>query len=176
MTTSRQFISRLLQERDHFETLLNHVGFSRRMTLTGVSGKWSIKDILAHILAYEQFIADRLHEILHDEVYSPAKTQAALDHFLAEFGYPDFGSMLDDRDKQDAWVVDKYHNVPLEDIVAQELQAFASIVAGLEKLPPHLIQQHNLFDRVANYTYRHYQEHIGEIRLWLKKNAFNSKL
>ena len=52
-----QFVERLLKERDKFELLLNRVGYARRMTLKGVSGKWSIKDILAHILAYEQYIA-----------------------------------------------------------------------------------------------------------------------
>ena len=28
--------------------------------------------MLAHILAYEQYIADRMHEILHGEEYVPA--------------------------------------------------------------------------------------------------------
>ena len=41
-----------MRERDKFELLLNRVGFTRRMTLKGVAGAWSIKDILAHIWAY----------------------------------------------------------------------------------------------------------------------------
>ena len=56
-----------MRERDKFELLLNRVGYTRRMTLKGVSGKWSIKDILAHVFAYEQYIADRMNEILHGE-------------------------------------------------------------------------------------------------------------
>ncbi len=44
-----QFISRLMRERDKFELLVNRVGYARRMTLKGVVGKWSVKDILAHI-------------------------------------------------------------------------------------------------------------------------------
>ena len=65
--TKNQFIGRLLHERDKLELLLNRVGFTRRMTIKGVSGKWSIKEILAHILAYEQYVADRMNEILLDE-------------------------------------------------------------------------------------------------------------
>jgi hypothetical protein len=80
--TKNQFITRLLHERDKFELLLNRVGFTRRMTIKGVSGKWSIKDIIAHILAYEQYIADRMNEILLDEPYTPCKTQTSLDAFL----------------------------------------------------------------------------------------------
>ena len=108
--SAKQFIKKLLIERDKFELLLNRVGFSRRMTLKGVSGKWSIKDILAHILAYEQYLADRMNEILQGEHYTPCKTQTALDAFLDEFGYPDFGSPLLDDDEPNTWVVERYQN------------------------------------------------------------------
>ena len=113
----KQFIDKLMRERDKFELTLNRVGYSRRMTLKGVSGKWSIKDILAHILAYELYIADRMNEILHGQEYTPCKTQSALDAFLNEHGYPDFGSPLLDDDAPNAWVVEKYKNVSLEDVV-----------------------------------------------------------
>jgi len=169
--TKNQFIGRLLHERDKLELLLNRVGFTRRMTIKGVSGKWSIKEILAHILAYEQYIADRMNEILLDEPYTPCKTQTALDAFLDEFGYPDFGSPLLDDHVPNAWVVEKYKNVSLEDVVAQETNAFSSIISALENMPENLITQHNLFERVANNTYHHYREHIADIRRWLKSNA-----
>ena len=170
----KQFIDKLMRERDKFELTLNRVGYSRRMTLKGVTGKWSIKDILAHILAYELYIADRMNEILHGQEYAPCKTQTALDAFLDEFGYPDFGSPLLDDDAPNAWVVEKYKNVSLEDVVAQEVQAFSSIVTMLEKMPQKLIDGHNLFDRIANNTYKHYREHLRDIRAWLKTHAVNS--
>jgi hypothetical protein len=173
---NKQFINKLLLERDRFELLLNRVGYTRRMTLKGVSGKWSIKDILAHILAYEQYIADRMNEILHEEIYIPCRTQNALDAFLDEFGYPDFGSPLLDDGGPKAWVAEKYKNVPLDELVAQELQAFASIISALENMPDEMISKHNLIDRVANNTYRHYREHIADIKRWLKSNtAYNKR-
>jgi hypothetical protein len=174
--TKQIFINRLMHDRDKFELLLNRVGYTRRMTLKGVSGKWSIKDILAHILAYEQYIADRMNEILHDVNYIPCKTQNALDAFLDEFGYPDFGSPLLDDDGPNAWVAEKYNNVPLEDVVAQEIQAFASIIASLEKMSEDMLNQHHLYDRIANNTYRHYHQHIADIKRWLKSNtAYNRR-
>lgn len=169
------FIEKLLQERDKFELLLNRVGYTRRMTLKGVSGKWSIKDILAHILSYEQYMADRMNEILHHEVYVPCKTQTALDAFVAEFGYPDFGSALLDDDEPNAWIVEKYKNVSLDDVVTQELQAFASIIAAFEQMTQETIAKHNLNERIANHTFKHYRDHIKDIRAWLKTNAVNSK-
>ncbi len=169
------FISRLLRERDKFELLVNRVGFARRLTLKGVVGKWSVKDILAHILTYEQFMADRMEEISRGEIYLPSKTQNALDEFLEEYGYPDFGSPLLDEESPNAWVIEKYRNVSLEDIVTQELNAFASIVSLLETMRESTIEQHNLYDRIATNTYKHYREHIRDIRRWLAVNAADSK-
>lgn len=169
------FLARLMHERDKFELLLNHVGYARRMTLKGVSGKWSTKDMLAHILAYEQYIADRLNEILHGEEYVPCRSQNALDAFLDQHGYPDFGSPLLDGDTPDEWVTAKYRNVSLDDVISQELQAFASIISSLEKMSEELMIRHYLYDRVANNTYRHYREHIADVKRWLRSSSASKK-
>lgn len=165
------FLARLMRERDKFELLLNRVGYTRRMTLQGVAGKWSVKDMLAHILAYEQYIADRMSEILHGEEYAPCRTQNALDAFLDEYGYPDFGSSLLDEDGTNEWITEKYKHVSLDDIVAQEIQAYTSIVSFLEKLPEEILNRHHLYDRIANNTSRHYREHAAEIKHWLRSNS-----
>ena len=164
-----------MHERDKFELLLNRVGYTRRMTLKGVAGKWSIKDVLGHILAYEQFIADRMHEILHGETYIPCKTQTALDAFLDQFGYPDFGSPLFDDESPSEWVIEKYRNVSLDDVIAQELQAFASIISSLEKMPEGIINRHNLYDRIVKHTYQHYRVHTTKIKRWLRANGVQIK-
>jgi len=174
-TNKQIFLGRLLRERDKLELLINRVGFARRLTLKGVIGKWSIKDILAHILAYEQYMADRMEEIIGNETYLPSKTQTALDAFLDEFGYPDFGSPLLDDDVPNTWVVEKYRNVSLEDVVMQEMNAFTSIVSSLEKMTEETAEQHNIYERVANNTYKHYREHIRDIKRWLAVNATNPK-
>lgn len=175
-TQKEIFLARLMYERDKFEILLNRTGYARRMTLKGVAGKWSIKDMLAHILAYEQYIADRLDEVLRAEEYIPCRTQNALDAFLDEFGYPDFGSPLLDVDGPNEWIVERYKNVSLDDVVAQELQAFASIITALERMPEELLERHYLYDRVANNTFRHYREHAADIKHWLRSNtAYNRR-
>jgi hypothetical protein len=171
----KQFFTKLLHERDKFELLMNRAGFARRMTMKGVVGNWSIKDVIAHIWAYEQYISDRLDEISRSEIYIPCKTNNALDAFLDQFGYPDFGSALLDDDSPNEWVFEKYRNVSLEEIVAQELQAFTSIVASLEKMSEETIRDHNLYDRVADNTFRHYHDHLKKIRIWLRANTASSR-
>jgi hypothetical protein len=163
----RQFIKRLLAKRDEWEALINQVGFARLNTLPGVCGQWSVKDIVAHIMSYEQYIADRIAEIGHGEAYAPAQNQSQLDTFLARFGYPDFGSPLLNDDGPNAWIVEKYRNVPMEEVVAQEMNAFHAIVHSLEALSEGQILEHNLFERVAENSYEHYYEHARDIKRWL---------
>lgn len=172
---NKPFLEKLLRERDKLEILLNRIGFTRRMTMKGVVGNWSIKDLIAHLWAYEQYIADRLAEIAQGESYMPCKTYNSLEAFRNEYGYPDFGSsLLDDAEAND-WVYERYRNIPLEEIVAQELQAFTTIVAALETMPENTVKHHNLLNRVADNTYHHYREHIRDIKAWLKTNALNLK-
>lgn len=165
------FLARLLVERDKFELLLNRVGYTHRMTLKGVAGKWSIKDVLAYIWAYEQYLADRMQELVHNQPYTPCKTQPALDAFLDEYGYPDFGSPLLDENSPGEWVVEKYRSVSLHDVVAQELQAFSSIYSAFEEMSEETIDQHNLYNRVIKHTYERYRDHTREIRRWLRING-----
>ena len=174
-TNKEVFLARLMRERDRFELLVNRIGFSRKLTIPGVLGKWSIKDLLAHQLVYEQYIADRMEEIRHGEQYIPCRTQNALDAFLDQFGYPDFGSPLLEDEASTSWVIEKYRTVSMEEIVTQEIHAFTSIVASLENLEEDTIASHNLYERVANNTYKQYRQHVRNIRSWLLANASKSR-
>lgn len=178
MSSIRQremFVERILHERDRFEQLLNRVGYARRMTLKGIVGKWSVKDMLAYVWAHEQYLADRMHEILHGQAGAPCKTQAALDDFLAEFGYPDFGSPLLDAETSGEWIVARYHSVSLDDLVAQEIEAFCSIVSALESMREESILRHNLYHRIIQHTWERYREYAHPIRRWLKVNGLETR-
>ena len=167
----RRYIHHLLNERDKFEQLLNQLSFARLTTTAGVAGSWSVKDIVAHIMSYEQFTADRMAEIIHSESYSPASTPAAFEAFLEKFGYPDFGSPLLNDDGSKDWIVKKYKNISLEEIVAHEIQAFNAIVHAVETISEDLLDKHHFFEQVTNNTYIHYREHSRDIERWLAANT-----
>ncbi|MBI5961847.1 MAG: hypothetical protein HY863_00095 [Chloroflexi bacterium] len=168
------FLPRLQRERDKFELLLNQVGFSRRMTMKGVSGSLSIKDLLADILSREEFIADRLNEILHGEAYAPCTSHSALDKFQDKFGYPDYESPLLEKDNRNHTVTYKHKNIGVDDIVEQELAAYENIISALEKLTHDQCLDHDLFHRVAEHTYKPYRRASLEINRWLKSIATES--
>ena len=162
------FLPRLQRERDKFEHLLNQTGFLRQMTMAGVFVNLSIKDLLADILSREQFIADRLSEVLHGENYAPCTSHTAFENFQKENGYPDYESPLCQKEKINHPVIQKYKNISLDDIVEQELAAYSSIVAALESLTQDQCLDHDLFHRVAEHTYKPYRRTSMEIQRWLK--------
>jgi hypothetical protein len=168
------FLPRLQRERDKFEMLLNQVGFTRQMTMKGVSGSLSIKDLLADILTREQFIADRLSEILHGEVYSPCTSHRALENFQKDFGYPDYESPLLEKENRNHIVTHKHKNIGVDDIVEQELAAYENIISALEKLTQNQCLDNDLFHRIAEHTYKPYRRASLEINRWLKSIATES--
>jgi hypothetical protein len=162
------FLPRLQRERDKFESLLNQVGFSRQMTMAGVFVNLSIKDLLADILTREQFIADRLNEILHGEAYWTSTSHTALEDFQKDNGYPDYESPLCEREIINHLVVQKYKNIGLDDIVEQELAAYANILTAMIKLTQNQCLDYDLFHRVAEHTYKPYRRAAVEINRWRK--------
>jgi hypothetical protein len=117
-----------------------------------------------------------MNEILHGEEYVPCRTQNALDAFLDEYGYPDFGSPLLDDDGPNEWITEKYKTVSLDDVVIQEIQAFTAIIGSLETMTEEMLNRHHLYDRIANNTFLHYREHMADIRRWLRTNtAYNQR-
>jgi hypothetical protein len=168
------FLPRLQRERDKFELLLNQVGFTRQMTMKGVSGNLSIKDLLADILTREQFIADRLSELLHGEGYSPCTSHSAMENFQDKFGYPDYESPLLEKDIRSHIVTYKHKNIGLDDIVEQELAAYENIISALEKLTQDQCLDNDLFHRIAEHTYKPYRRTSLEINRWLRSIATES--
>lgn len=167
-------LERLQHERDKFELLLNRVGFARQLTMKGVLGGLTIKDLLADVLSREQFISDRLTEILHGDGYSPCTSYTALENFQKEYGYPDYESPLFEKEKPDSLVMYKYKNIALDEIIAQELTAYSNIISTLQKLTHNQCLDHDLFHRIAQQTYKPYRRASVEINHWLKRIAAES--
>lgn len=169
------FLDKLQSERDKFELLLNRVGFARQLTIKGVSENLSIKDLLADVLSREQFISDRLHEILHSEKYFPATSHSQAHDFQTQYGFPDYESNLVEKEKINHLVIYKYKNIALDEIISQELAAYQNIIFAFEKLNHNQCLDHDLYYRIGEHTYKPYRKMSLVINRWLKKIETESK-
>ena len=161
--------SSLLEEMSNGYTTLENILApldEAQMIIPGVNGDWSIKDILAHLAAWQNYLLIRLQAAARNEV-------------------PAVQGILSDEDEGDA--VDKINagfyeenkSRPLEEVVSDFRTTFRQIVEVVQALSDEdlfepmrfaWMKGNALWELVPGNTYGHYQEHTGSIQEWLVKS------
>ena len=128
-----------------------------RMMEPALYGLWSVKDLLAHIGFWEQYIFNTYRTLQRGDVPDPAPDETSLDAI-------------------NAWVFAEHRGRPLADVRREEGQAYQALLSLAETAPeddlfdPHRFawtQGHPLAELIANNTYEHYDEHLEDLRAWL---------
>lgn len=133
-----------------------------QMTEAGVTGEWSVKDILAHIVVHQQRMIRWLEESLRGIVPEMAQPYGMPEDDLAEVNEQIY---LENRDRPLTQV--------LSDLDESCAQALAVVRAAVEE---DLIDTSRfrlqggepLWEAVAANTFWHYEEHGRDIRTWLE--------
>jgi hypothetical protein len=127
----------------------------REMTRSGAVGRWSVRDVLAHLLAWEEEAVTRL------------------DLLAAE--RPQDIVWIDDQDEQklEAWNASahqRYAGLALAEVMRRLAEVQGRILAGLDSLSDERlgtdagpVPVHNW---LPDCTYAHEQEHCADILAW----------
>jgi uncharacterized damage-inducible protein DinB len=158
MTMAEQMTRATLLERMHsaraeLEAVL-HDASEERFSRPGVSGDWSIRDLLAHISFWERRTVDRLHKP-SDQQPAPM-TEATMHALNAEAAAA--GSAQ-----------------PLAAVVAGSDASYQLLLREIEGLSDETLNETErlgpdsgpVWDNIAGNGYDHYAEHAAEIRAWL---------
>jgi uncharacterized protein (TIGR03083 family) len=119
-----------------------------RMTLPGVNGDWSVKDVLAHISWWERHLLRRLHTG-QDDLYRPGVDPRAA------------------TDTANAEIFAASHERPLQDIRAEFDASYQELLNALETLPAELATEDETYQVIGADTFGHYPEHTAMLRAWL---------
>jgi len=146
-------------ERARLESLLEGLTEAQMVT-GGVEGHWAIKDILAHIAAWERLAADRIHA---------AQTRENLQYpIIAGENFVD---------EYNAHIYETHKDLPLVKVQAEFYSAHRDFVAQIEALDESILPQKLGFDWSGHLTYQvmissnthwHYLEHANAIENWLE--------
>lgn len=148
------FINTLVESRAAWDALLARVD-EPRMLQPGAAGKWSVKDIIAHIMWSKL-------EML------PVLQQRAL-----------VGSELWNlsEDERNEAVYQQYRNRPLREIIVEERQAYTNLLEAVQTLSDEELNDPQRFkDMPANWlpwriiagcSFGHYRDHTPSIQAWL---------
>ena len=159
--TKAELLNRLHTEHARLEQAMGQLT-AAQLSQPGVIGTWSVKDMLPHIMHWEQFALGELESAMRGE-RPPA---------------PDAGGAEEDEsdDAVNARVVAQYRDVPVSDVRAAFDRSFQRVVAVVEALdeadftsrsPVARVLGESVVDCLGNNTYEHYAEHSAVIRDWL---------
>lgn len=132
------------------------------MTISGVNGDWSIKDILAHLAAWHRYLLIHLHAAARDEV--PA-TQGAFNE--------------EDIDRTNERLYQENTSRPLSEVLTDFHTTYKGITEAVQALndedlfnPQRFtwMSGNTLLELVAGNTYEHYDEHMPPIEAWLARS------
>lgn len=161
-SSKADLLTAIQSERARFESLIDDLDESQ-MTKTGVGASWSIKDILAHIAAWERLAQDRIHAALSGEPlkYPLISGDEAVDKFNAD-------------------VYEKNKDRPLEDVAAEFHESYGEFIAQIEGLDDNFLTSPLPFDwagkltaqvLISANTHWHYNEHAESIQKWMDKQG-----
>jgi hypothetical protein len=165
LLSREQLIETLRTARAEWEALIAQVP-EARLTEPGAEDAWSVKDVLAHIAAYERWTADQLAGLSRGET-----------SMVASRALPDAPGM-DDRDRRNAAIFEAHHRHSLARVRAEAADAFARLLELIGQLPEETLAETRRYrwtgglsvaEAIASDSYEHYAQHAPAIRTWLAR-------
>jgi len=143
---------RLLHSLDQAWLAFRHsyAGLSRaRMLEPGVTGAWSVRDILAHVTTWEEEALRHLPVILRGG--RP----------------PRYSALYGGIDAFNALMTDRKRGLSFREVLRQQEETHRRLVAYIERAPEdHLRSETRFRRRLRLDTYGHYPIHAAAIRKW----------
>lgn len=164
--TKGQLLDQLNEDRQAWDTLLSQIP-RERMTETGVVADWSVKDIVAHVAAWERWASAHIASI--------ASGEPAIQRDQDGQELPDEVKSLD-LDGFNRWLYNHNRSRPLDEVLMDEQQVYRRLVTYLrgaredDLMTPGRFEwsgEHAAWQHVAGNTYEHWAEHADTIRTWL---------
>ncbi|HEX7587856.1 MAG TPA: DinB family protein [Anaerolineae bacterium] len=160
MSEKSELLDGLQAEYLQWRAFLDQIG-ATRMDQPGVTGHWSIKDIIAHLTGWRRRTVARLQAVQRDEPDSP----------------PPWPAQLKTDDEINAWIYESNHGRPVQDVLNDSHQVFQQLLAAIEALPDQVLLDpvHHLpwldgqpFGAGEFFAHFH-QEHEPDMRAWLAR-------
>ena len=126
---------------------------------------WSVKDLLAHVAAYERWMAGNIQAVserrtpTNDELYDQGQELESGDPF--------------DLDTLNASIYEHFHTMPWSDVHAFAGASYAALVEAISAAPDEdfdreglhpWLDNGSLLTRLPELTYGHYTEHDADLR------------
>jgi hypothetical protein len=129
-----------------------------QLTETGVTGDWSVKDIIAHVTWWEEEALKHLPLIL---------TGARPPSYSRRYG---------GIDAFNAQMTEQKRDLSLSAVLRQQEETHRQLIAYVQSVPEEQLRRESRFRRRLRLdTYSHYPQHAKAIRAWRERSAGSGK-
>jgi hypothetical protein len=155
-----ELLNGLREEYRNWQALLDDIGVER-MDQPGVTGEWSVKDIVAHLTGWRRRTVARLQAAQRGEPEPP----------------PPWSAHLQTDDEINAWIYESNHARPLREILDDSHQVFQQLLTAVDGLPDKVLRDPTLhlpwlqgqpFNAAELFSHFH-EEHEPDMRAWLAR-------
>lgn len=169
ITGKNQVLAALSEQRAAWEALIEATELAR-LTTPGVTGNWSVKDVLGHLAAFHRYWGAQLRAATTGMPPTPR------DLFDSEAPPPRYAS----EDEQNSAIHALYAPLPPAVVLAKWSEAVDLLREGVAALPEADLTTPGRFpwagelplvEAIAGDTYRHSAEHAAQVRTWLDRGA-----
>jgi hypothetical protein len=157
--TKAKLLNELRSSRAEWDALMNEIGESR-MTESGATGFWSVKDVMAHLMSYTRWYVNALEAHLRGE----APPMDGTEH-------------LNDWDERNAVYYERTKDLTLAEVQAESRRVHERLVELVESQPEEFLIQPQQFigapmlitpwKSLEGDVYKHTRQHISILRAWL---------
>ncbi len=166
MKTKEEILIELGEELCRWQELLANFS-EEQLTAPSLPGGWSVKDVIAHLMAWQ--------------LRTIARVEAALNGGDPQF--PNWPQHLDPHDEDDvdelnAWLYETYRDQPWPTIYRTWRDNFSRLIELSEQIPEEDLHEVGKFSWLPEYplsyiltaTYdHHHREHLEPLRAWLQE-------
>lgn len=155
-----ELLALMRQSHQEFYNVMSRIP-DERMDEIALYDNWTIKDLIAHIGAWQQSLAGRITALRTNQ--------------------PPEAVGEKDIDKTNAIFLERYRKTPLAEVRAMEAASFAALeeqvrAASEEEIfePHHFAAyKYALLAPIAGDTYDHYPDHLKDVRAWMQQTGLD---
>ncbi|MEJ2711093.1 MAG: ClbS/DfsB family four-helix bundle protein [Anaerolineales bacterium] len=163
MNSKKKILNLLREEKNRWEDLL--AGMSEEQIVApNLPSHWSVKDVIAHLTAWQQITNARLQAALQNHEPEYPHWPEGLDHESEE-----------DLDQINAWIFDTHHDQDWASVYRAWQDSFQHVLDYTEAIPESDLTEVGKYTWIEGYalsavelgTYEHHEEHLESLRALL---------
>jgi len=155
-----EILNWLQEEYQQWEAFLDQIG-PARMDQPGVTGHWSIKDIVAHLTGWQPRLIARLQAAQRSEPEPP----------------PPWPAHLQTEDEINAWIYEANRGRSVREVLEESHQVFQQLLAVIEGLPDdiliepayHIVRLGGQRFSASEFFDHFHDDHEPDMRAWLAR-------